>query len=99
MIIQCSECIYWLPEENNNFGQCRRLPPAPEVAKSGGSPFIGHANYRAIWLYTRDVDGCGEGRAGKRQMPKEEIRNQTSIREEKKTPQSFDDMVRKARVK
>ena len=97
MIVQCSECIYWLPEENSNFGQCRRLPPSPEVAKSGGGPFIGPTNYRAIWLYTRDSDGCGEGRAGKRQVPKEEIRDQTSIREEKRTPQSFDEMVKRAR--
>jgi len=99
MIVQCSECIYWLPEENNNFGQCRRLPPSPEGAKSGGGPFVGVYNYRVIWPYTRDIDGCGEGRAGKRQIPKEERRDQTNIREERRTPNSFDELVQKARGK
>ena len=98
-MVQCSECIYWFQEENSNLGQCRKHAPQPKVMTKGTGPFVGPYNYRSIWPYTRDTDACGEGTAGARPKFKPETRDQTLIKEELKTPNSFDEMVKRARVK
>ena len=97
MIIQCPECIYWFQEENSDFGQCRRNAPRPKVITTSPGAFIGPYNARAIWPYTRGTDGCGGGERGKRSDFTFEFRNQTSLREERKSPDSFNGMVERAK--
>jgi hypothetical protein len=103
MIIKCSECIFWLREENNNNGQCRQKAPRPLVTSKPGA-FIGPYNYKAVWPYTREADGCAEGQSGRKMRVQEEMRDQLQVRETRKpeeqpTTQSFDDQVRRARRK
>lgn len=90
MIIQCVDCIYWLEEEKSpHFGQCRLKAPLPEVSGKVGA-FVGPYNWRTIWPYTRDADGCGEGKPGTRMRPKEQMKDQVV---------PFDDLVKNAREK
>lgn len=100
MISQCSECIYWLPEENARpFGQCRRLAPSPEVSGKVGA-FVGPYNWRTIWPYTRDVDGCGDGREAIKTRIKEQKEDQIVSKEQMKDQTiEFDTLVKNARSK
>lgn len=38
MIVECSKCIYWDPEEeDDDYAQCRRLAPRPMPVWVGNS--------------------------------------------------------------
>jgi len=95
MIVRCSDCLYWIREKNNNFGQCRRKAPQPVCGQAG--VFIGPHNNRAIWPYTREVDSCGEGVSVVRAVT-EETRDQTIVRDTRPpTLADFNAKVEKAR--
>ena len=77
--IQCMDCGYWIREPNSMMGQCRRKSPSPTVEKGGGggpSSFVAPFNYRTIWPFTREIDGCGDGKSGTMQASNE-MRDQT----------------------
>ncbi len=96
MFTYCSECKYWVPNEIAiDFGQCRRKAPLPTKQISDG--FIGAYNNRAIWMYTRVNDGCGEGETGKRTLLLDEVADQTLKLETKSQFSAFDRAVQKAR--
>lgn len=103
--IKCLECIYWMTEINQpGMGLCRRHAPLPEHSEKGVNLFIGPYNRRAIWAYTRSVDGCGEGEPGRKvEEPKEELeqagQDQTFVIETKPQGSKFDDLIQKAREK
>lgn len=60
-MVSCAECGYWEPgEDTPGWGACRRHAPSPKVTGDAG-PFVNHGTNKAIWPYTRSVDGCGEG--------------------------------------
>jgi len=95
MIVKCSDCAFWIREKNNNFGQCRRKAPQPVCGSTG--VFVGAHNNRAIWPYTREIDGCWEGVSISQIVP-EETRDQTIIRDTKPpTLTDFNAAVEKAR--
>ncbi len=77
MKITCYECEYWEQNESTpEFGQCRRKAPNPIRSESEG--FIGAYNHRAIWLYVRINDYCGEAvlKKDKRERIPDEIKRQ-----------------------
>jgi len=98
MLVYCTECRFWAPNEfTPEFGQCRRYAPSP--LRSVGDTFIGAYNNRAIWMYTRINDWCGDGENGKRQLVPETSRDQTQRFETKGEISAFEAAVEKARKK
>ena len=98
MFIYCSECEYWFQEKNNlSFGQCRAKAPIPTKASS--DVFIGPYNERAIWMFTRINDGCGEGEVRRKERVEipEVVKDQTIKIETKSQVNAFEKAVDKAR--
>ncbi len=96
MFVYCSKCEYWLQNEMLlEFGQCRRHAPSPQKLISDA--FVGAYNNRAIWMYTRINDGCGEGKEGETLNIPGEIQDQTVKFKTRSEVNAFDDAVRKAK--
>jgi len=98
MFIYCSECEYWFQEDRmTGFGECRRKAPIPVKGSPDGS--IGPYNNRAIWMYTRINDGCGEGeirRKARIEIPAI-VKDQTIKLETKPQVNAFEKAIQKAR--
>jgi hypothetical protein len=58
---RCANCLYWVAErEGEEWGDCRRRAPLPNMADlipPNGTP---SPSYVAIWPETEESDWCGE---------------------------------------
>ena len=80
-MIQCTDCRNWIKTvDNPNWGECRKNAPLPKVGSAGA--FISPEIFRAIWPYSRDVDGCSEGVFAVRQEVEEAPQMDTPSRME-----------------
>lgn len=100
MIVPCAQCAVWEPEPNMpEWGLCKRHAPSPRVSPDA-TAFVGPANNRAFFAYTRGVDGCYEGICTPRMMPAIPKPVPQAMTPDKTDPENpFNAMVKKAMEK
>lgn len=53
--VRCKACVYWVTEAANQYGQCHRYPPRPDVVEEDGE-----AAQRDVRPLTSANEWCGE---------------------------------------